>query len=162
MSGIAVLIPGQLALGPCPGSASFAQLQQAGISAILCLQEASECPEPSEPSHRGMRWARVPVADGHAGGSIRIEQLHQAVDQIRRWRDDGQMVYVHCYAGIGRAPTVCAAYLIESEGLSLGEALARVKQARPASSPTVQQLLVLAEFARLRRPPELGGKGVGG
>jgi hypothetical protein len=151
VSGIAVLVPGQLALGPCPGEASLAELREAGISAILCLQELSECPAPPKTLLRGLHWARVPVADGHAGGSIRLEQLRRAVDQIQRWRDEGRMVYVHCYAGIGRAPTVCAAYLIESEGLGLGAALARVKRARPAASPTAQQLLVLSEFVRRRK-----------
>jgi protein-tyrosine phosphatase len=148
---IGVLIPGQLALGPSPGAVSFEQLAAVGISAILCLQEVGECPAPSEPSQLGMRWARVPVADGHAGGAIGLDQLRRAVAQIRRWREEGRMVYVHCYAGIGRAPTVCAAYLAACEGSSLGEALARVKQARPLASPTAQQLLVLAEFVRRSR-----------
>ena len=153
MPDIAVVIPGQLALGPAPRPSDLGRLERAGVTAILSLQEDLEAaPLPVAVRDR-LEWARVPLADGHAGGSISIEQLREAVDQLRRWREAGHMVYVHCYAGVGRAPTVCAAYLVESERLSLGEALARVKRARPVASPTVQQLLTLAEFARRAHEP---------
>jgi protein-tyrosine phosphatase len=145
---ISILVPGQLALGAWPDGPGVEGLARAGVTAVLSLQEPSEAPDPSPEFRRQFHWARVPVADGHAGGAISPRQLRQAVERIRRWRDDGEMVYVHCYAGVGRAPTVCAAFLIASEGLRLGEALARVKRARPLTSPTAQQLVVLAEFAR--------------
>lgn len=155
MFDLAVVIPNTLAVGPAPRPGQLGALARAGVTAILSLQEELEAAPPAPLGGR-LAWARVPLADGHAGGSLRLDQLRAAVAQIRRWRDEGQMVYVHCYAGIGRSPTVCAAYLIAHEGLGLGEALARVKRARPVASPTVQQLLILAEFARQvrRSPPE--------
>lgn len=148
---LAVVIPGVLALGPAPRVAELGALERAGITAVLSLQEDLEAAPPPAALRGRLEWARVPLADGHAGGSLRLDQLRTAVEQLRRWREAGHMSYVHCYAGVGRAPTVCAAYLIASEGFSLGEALARVKRARPVASPTVQQLLVLAEFARQSR-----------
>lgn len=148
MLDLAIVIPGVLALGPAPRPGELGALEQAGITAILSLQEDLEAAPPPAAVRGRLAWARVPLADGHAGGSLRLDQLRAAVEQIRRWRQEGQTVYVHCYAGVGRAPTVCAAYLITSERLGLGEALARVKRARPTTSPTVQQLRVLAEFAR--------------
>jgi atypical dual specificity phosphatase len=154
--GISILLPGQLALGPWPDLSGLAHLERAGVTAVLSLQEPSEAPDPPATFRSRFRWARVPVADGHAGGTIRLSQLRRAVETIRCWREAGEMVYVHCYAGVGRAPTVCAAYLVAAEGLRLGEALARVKRARPLASPTAQQLLVLADFAR--QAQEEGGR----
>ena len=83
--------------------------------------------------------------------SRRLSELARAVEQLRRWLDRGHRVYVHCYMGVGRAPTVCAAYLAATEGLALGEALERVRAARPTASPTAQQLVVLARYVAALR-----------
>ncbi|MCO5189487.1 MAG: dual specificity protein phosphatase family protein [Anaerolineae bacterium] len=43
---------------------------------------------------------------------------------------NGGKVYIHCAGGIGRAPTMAAAYFM-SQGMSLDEALALIKKTRP-------------------------------
>lgn len=61
--------------------------------------------------------------------------LRDAARAIAAWRDEGKTVFVHCVAGISRAPTVVAAYLasrLRIDGLS---ALERVTQAHPRAHP---------------------------
>jgi protein-tyrosine phosphatase len=89
--------------------------------------------------------------------------LAKAVEQLRVWTENGEAVYLHCYLGIGRAPTVGAAFLASAYELSLGEALARIKAARPRASPTAQQLVVLAGYVSgLRRGRAEAGREVAG
>jgi protein-tyrosine phosphatase len=59
-----------------------------------------------------------------------LEQLRKGVTFIAEEvaRDGG--VYVHCGAGVGRAPTMAAAYLV-STGLTPEEAWSRIRSIRP-------------------------------
>lgn len=71
---------------------------------------------------------------------------------IRRGLAAGEGVLVHCHAGISRSPTMVAAYLMRSRGLSAPSALALVRAARPVVSPNEGFVQQLASF----RPPEEG------
>lgn len=59
-----------------------------------------------------------------------IEHLQQGVEFIHRIIGAGGKVYIHCGAGVGRAPTMAAAYLI-AKGKTLDEALAMISKVRP-------------------------------
>jgi len=59
-----------------------------------------------------------------------LEQLHTGVTFIAEEIAQGGGVYIHCGAGIGRAPTMAAAYLV-STGLTPGQAWARIRAVRP-------------------------------
>jgi len=66
-------------------------------------------------------------------------------------------VLVHCYAGVSRSAALVAAHLMTRLGLSLTEAMARVRAARPEADPNpgfVAQLRRLE--GRLRTPPGNG------
>ena len=60
--------------------------------------------------------------------------------------DGGGKVYIHCSAGVGRAPSMAAAYLIAAEGYGTDAALQRIRQARPFIRPTPSQVAGLREF----------------
>lgn len=155
----AVLLPGELLVGPSPNASAglLKHLAALGVTAILSLQEELEAATPLPEQRRRFVWRRIPVADGHAGGAISIRQLALAVAQIRVWREQQEVVYVHCHAGMGRAPTVAAAYLAATRGLPFGEALARVRAARACTSPTAQQLLTLAAYVNQLDPDANSG-----
>jgi len=70
-----------------------------------------------------------------------VQFIHEAI------RGEGK-VYIHCAGGIGRAPTMALAYLI-STGLSLEEAIALIKRARPFINIMPPQLEVLRDFERM-------------
>jgi protein-tyrosine phosphatase len=47
------------------------------------------------------------------------------------------VAYIHCGAGISRAPTAAAAYAIWAHGLCAADALALVRAGRPSARPNV-------------------------
>mmetsp|Transcript_492 Transcript_492/g.1834 ORF Transcript_492/g.1834 Transcript_492/m.1834 type:complete len:256 (-) Transcript_492:184-951(-) len=61
---------------------------------------------------------------------------------------DGGRVLVHCFAGKSRSATVCAAYIMATEGLSLEETLRAIGDARPAAAPNHGFMAQLASFER--------------
>jgi len=69
-----------------------------------------------------------PVADGDPIAMRRI--LDAAVASVHAQCRAGRRVYLHCNAGVNRAPTVAIAYLHVHGGLSLEAARTRVKAAR--------------------------------
>ena len=79
-----------------------------------------------------------PIAESHVARGI--EFIDDAVDR------DGK-VYIHCSAGVGRAPTMAAAYLI-SKGYSAEDALDQIRRVRPFIRPTPEQVLALEELER--------------
>jgi len=89
----------------------------------------------------------LPTDDDHAPT---MEQLQAGVDFIRRNVEGGGKVYVHCAGGVGRAPTLAAAYLV-STGLSVEQAWALVRATRPFVTPTPPQLAALEQFAADRK-----------
>ncbi len=44
-------------------------------------------------------------------------------------------MYVHCTAGMGRAPAVVCVYMVWKEGYELAQALAHVKDRKPRAAP---------------------------
>jgi protein-tyrosine phosphatase len=74
------------------------------------------------------------------------EHLQKGVDFIRRVVNDGGQVYIHCKAGVGRAPTMAAAYFV-AEGMTVDEAIALIKKRRPFIAPTPPQFEALHQYA---------------
>jgi protein-tyrosine phosphatase len=89
----------------------------------------------------------LPTVDDDAPS---IEHLDQGVTFIRDTILAGGKVYIHCGAGVGRAPSMAAAYLI-AEGLSLDEALVKIRKVRPfitITPPQMQQLQLYEQRCR--------------
>lgn len=77
-------------------------------------------------------------------------EFEAAVDAARRLsRRDGAAL-VHCRAGVSRSSTLLAAALAAEEGLSLDDALALVREARPCAlpHPALHELAVVYLAAR--------------
>ena len=85
----------------------------------------------------------LPTHDDHAPT---LDQLGTGVAFIRQAIEQGGTVYVHCASGVGRAPTMAAAYLV-STGLSPDQAWSLIRGNRPFINPTPPQLAVLERFA---------------
>jgi protein tyrosine phosphatase (PTP) superfamily phosphohydrolase (DUF442 family) len=85
----------------------------------------------------------LPTCDDHAPT---LDQFHTGVAFIRQVIEQGGKVYVHCGSGVGRAPTMAAAYLV-STGLSADQAWALIRKTRPFIKPTPPQLAALEQFA---------------
>jgi dual specificity phosphatase 12 len=89
------------------------------------------------------RYLYLPTVDDEAPS---LEHLDQGVDFITEEIEGGGSVYIHCGAGVGRAATVAAAYLV-STGLTPQEAWDRIRLARPFIRPTPPQVEQLERFA---------------
>ena len=73
------------------------------------------------------KYLHLPTIDDDAPT---LEHLAEGAEFIRDEIEGGGTVYIHCAGGIGRAPTMAAAYLI-SIGKTLDEALAMIRKPRP-------------------------------
>lgn len=74
------------------------------------------------------------------------EHFQKGVDFIRSVVEEGGQVYIHCKAGVGRAPTMAAAYLV-AEGMRVDEAIALIKRTRPFITITPPQMESLHRYA---------------
>lgn len=75
-----------------------------------------------------------------------LDQLRKGVAFIAEEVEDGGGVYVHCASGVGRAPTMAAAYLV-STGLTADEAWEKIRSARPFIRPNSEQVAQVERFA---------------
>ena len=82
-----------------------------------------------------------------------LEHLQAGSDFIAQEIKQGGKVYVHCAAGVGRAPTMAAAYLV-STGHSPAEAWKQIRKVRPFIRPTPAQIAQVDAFAeKVRASP---------
>lgn len=80
----------------------------------------------------GIKIVRTPIQDGSADAMA--GRLSDALGALDKFISAGERVYLHCNAGLNRAPTLAIAYLRAHGGMSLDEACAHVK-ARRACGP---------------------------
>lgn len=118
------------------------RLQAAGVTSIVNMR-----------SEHDDRAAGVPVAEEHYlhlptvdDTPVEMEDLKRGADWIAGQIAQGGVVYVHCAAGSGRAPSMGAAYLITHAGMTTDEALATIKARRPFIMPMPEQVARLREF----------------
>ena len=76
-----------------------------------------------------------------------LEQLYQGVEFMKKEIERGGKVYVHCWEGIGRGPTMVAAYLIAEKGMTPDEAWKHIRKIRPFIRPTEVQVAQIERFA---------------
>jgi len=80
----------------------------------------------------GIKFVRTQIQDGSADAMA--ERLEHTLDALAKLVNSGERVYLHCNAGLNRAPTLAIAYLRAHGEMSLDEACMHVK-ARRACGP---------------------------
>lgn len=90
-------------------------------------------------------YCYLPTIDDDAPS---MEHLQQGIKFVTEAIERAEKVYIHCAGGIGRAPTMAAAYFI-STGMSLDEALTLIREVRPFISVTPPQIARLKELEAL-------------
>ena len=118
---------------------SFDELEWAlrqGVKAIVTMTE-NALPD---------RWVgkleylHVPTPDLTAPD---MGDIDGAVEFIRRQIKSGNPVMVHCAAGMGRAGTILACYLVKYQGCSAQDAVKEIREQRPGSIQSdVQELAI--------------------
>jgi protein-tyrosine phosphatase len=78
-------------------------LLEDGVTVFVDLTEDGELKPYAHELPEGVRHVRMPIADW---GVPSEEQMAETLDLIDGALADGEVVYVHCRAGIGRTRTV--------------------------------------------------------
>lgn len=139
------VLPGKLAIGRLPQPGEALALAQAGVNAILSLCAPQEGTLPADILSQ-FACSSCILPDSRAAVPLKLSDLTTAVGLVHQQIQQGQVLYLHCIAGIERSPLVCMAYLCRHHHLELWESLHLVRQIRPAAMPTESQLRVLRRF----------------
>lgn len=133
----------QLVIGTCPMRPDDVARIRTGaqVDGILSVQhddclaywKIDEAAMQDAGQRTGMRMARVPIRDFDVEDSRRC--LPAAVAALADLYRNCERVYVHCTAGLGRAPVTAIAYLVLIEGMVPEDAFELVKARRPGSVP---------------------------
>lgn len=121
---------------------SLASVAALGVSLIVNMHERAH--EPSRLSRYGLTEVHLPVKDFTPPPP---EVLDAGVAAIVKALRDGRVVAVHCGGGRGRTGTLVACYLV-SQGLTVDEAIRRVRALRPGSVETRSQEAAIGAYAQ--------------
>ena len=141
-NGFSWLVPGRIAGSPWPGvvhsmDTDLQALKRCGITMLITLTEQNL---PQDILMRnGLRNLHLPIYDREPPTVAQTQMLLARMSSLLR---KGEVLAVHCLAGIGRTGTILAAWLIR-EGLTAEEALRRVRaiQAQYVQSEAQETLL---------------------
>jgi protein-tyrosine phosphatase len=136
-----IRITPQLMVGPQLSRRGWLFLaEKFGVNSIVNLRvEADDRERGIDPEH----YLWLPTID-HT--SPTVEQLQRAASFITERIEAGEKVYIHCAAGVGRAPLTAAAYLV-SQGYDVDEALNFIRARRPFINQSSNQRARLMQFA---------------
>lgn len=137
----------EIYVGPQFGRRGKAALEQAGINACVNLRVEYDDAE------HGLalpRYLHLPTIDDDPPT---VAHLDEGAAFIREAVAAGDRVYIHCAGGVGRAPTMAAAYFIR-EGKTLDEALALIRHARPFIDIRPAQMERLRQYEQMVRAEE--------
>jgi protein-tyrosine phosphatase len=116
------------------------------VTAVVCLQDDSDLAGKflrladlrRAYEAEGLEFHRKPIIDGDAVSLAAA--LDEVVALVHRLIDGGERVYVHCNAGMNRAPTIAIAYLHVHSNMPLADARRWVKERRVVSVPYMSVL----------------------
>jgi protein-tyrosine phosphatase len=133
---LSVILP-NLLIGeyPTPNDAEWLRAAH-GVTAVVSLQDDADLASKGlrlrelehAYDHHGVHFRRIPVPD--CDNDTLAARLDESVMVLRTLLAGGGRVYLHCNAGMNRAPTIAIAYLHTEHGLSLAAARDFVKQRR--------------------------------
>jgi len=125
------------------------KMKEAGVTGILNLQTDEDIHKRQvnmdmmDKHYRdnGMELCRVPILDFHgddmaARGKFGVKEVSRMLHNNGK----GGKVYVHCTAGMGRAPAVLCLYLVHREGYKLEDAMSHIKHRRPSVGPNYEAM----------------------
>jgi len=92
-----------------------------------------------------IRYLHVPTPDLSAPD---MEKIDTAVDFIHENILDNQAVMVHCAAGMGRAGTILACYLVKYHKYSSEDAVKKIRKERPGSIQSEIQELAITFYQK--------------
>lgn len=130
-------------------------MAKAGVTGVLNVQTDIDI------AHRGINWPRMLEYYEEAGIKAVHFPIHDFNEEDLKAKlyrgalvlrelieDDKRQVYVHCTAGMGRAPAVVLVYLCLFQGMDPDEADLYVKSFRKVSVPNLRAVKeVVAKYS---------------
>jgi protein-tyrosine phosphatase len=123
-----------------------ADAQQARLGLIVCLTPRHELASLAPAYDAALRaqtlparWMHLPMRD--FGLAANVSTFRDGIRTIARELGDGEVVLLHCAAGIGRTGTA-AACLLKSLGVDREQALQRVRDAGSSPESAAQSGLI--------------------
>lgn len=143
--------PGQLWLAAMPGRLQAwpdfeAEARRHGLTRIVCLTPLDEVAELSPDYHAAivagrLPWRWQPLAMRNFGLADSLRAYQDGVAEMADALAAGEVLLLHCAAGIGRTGTT-AACLLKRLGLPTDEALGRVRAAGSNPESALQSGLI--------------------
>jgi protein-tyrosine phosphatase len=135
------VVPGKLLAGPYPGSRWFddearrklRSLLEIGVNHFIDLTEKGELVSYAHLLDELAGWVdssishtRHPIADMHTAPAKHIKQI---LDEIDAAMAQDEVVYIHCWGGIGRTGMIVGCYLVR-HGMPGPDALEAIQRLR--------------------------------
>lgn len=137
-TGFRWIVPGRMGTCPLPGAVQdigidLDALRTVGVTLLITLTH-NDLPQDALAAH-GLRNLHLPIYDREAPT---IAQLRMLAMRMTRLIQAGEVLAIHCRAGLGRTGTVAAGWLIH-EGLTAQAALERLRAIEPGYVQTSDQ-----------------------
>ncbi len=136
------VVPGKLAGVRKPVAEDIAELQKAGIGAVVSVMDDPSNLDLYQRLEIPYLW--LPTKGGTAPSPEQIQELENFISTQNQL---GHAVAVHCTSGRRRTGTMLAAYLITA-GLSYEQAMQTIQDASPNAELRSAQTTFLRELAR--------------
>jgi len=146
-------VPPNLIVGPYPQCAEDVQkMKDAGVTGVLNVQTDEDIRKRQVNmevmqklfDEAGIELCRVPILDFHGDDlAARVKYASKEVERMvhnRKHEGKEGKVYIHCTAGMGRAPAVACIWLVHKKGYKLEDAMAWVKKCRPVVAPNYEAM----------------------
>lgn len=112
-----------------------------GIKSVVTMTENAL---PENWTH-DIDYLHVPTPDLTAPD---MDEIDIAVNFIHEKISNNKAVMVHCAAGLGRAGTILACYLIKHQNLSAVEAIKKIREERPGSIQSEVQEIAITLYQK--------------
>jgi protein phosphatase len=118
-----------------------AAARRLGLSAVLDLTAEFSEAKP----FRTLTYCNIPILDLTAPSTAQLREMAAFIENESRQG----VVYVHCKIGYSRTAAATAAYLLQTgQASSVADAVARLRQVRPAIVVRPEVVSALSEFVR--------------
>eukprot|EP01006_Ploeotia_vitrea_P021648 TRINITY_DN54076_c0_g1_i1.p1 TRINITY_DN54076_c0_g1~~TRINITY_DN54076_c0_g1_i1.p1 ORF type:complete len:234 (+),score=5.99 TRINITY_DN54076_c0_g1_i1:77-778(+) len=135
----AEVLPNKLFVGSLRSTLMAAELAKLNIGLVLSVGPLSLCADTVPTLH-------VDVGDSN---QVRLAQFFPLCNaHISQANKMGKAALVHCSAGVSRSCSIVLSYLVSVEGLTLLEAMEKVKENRPCVAPNENFMTQLIELEK--------------
>ena len=136
---------GELAVSSMPSQKDIEYIYTTFKTVVILTENQELGYNPKEIEERGVNVIKFPIPDFDAPTLLKLHLLVEEISSCRK------PVLIHCSGGLGRSPTVAAAYIMLNKSLSADDVLNRLRKINRRFVETNQQERVLKLYDRLLR-----------